>query len=241
MDSQVMEAREPRGGGTSALLEASGLSVRLGPEPASRLLFEGVGLSVAAGECVDLVGPSGSGKTMLLRTLARLHPYATGALALDGTPASGFTPQAWRMHVAMLPQKAAFLEGTVGSNLLAPFALAIRAEMPKPDEATMCALLNGVGLQALQLDGDISRLSVGQAARVALCRTLLTQPDVLLLDEADAALDSESVGLIGAVVSSYIAQGNRAALRIRHREDDGYTTRRLVLQDGVLSNEGEDA
>jgi len=221
-------------------LEGRGLGVRLGPGAEAPLLFEGVHLTLRPGEVVDLVGPSGSGKTTLLRVLARLHPFGFGELFLDGAPASDLTPQHWRTHVVLLPQKAAFIPGTVADNLLMAFGFATRAGVQRPDGAAQRRLLDAVGLADIELDHDVARLSVGQAARVALCRTLLTGPDVLLLDEADAALDPESVERISALVATYVGEGLHTCLRVRHRESDGHTTRRLVFAQGVLAEEALD-
>lgn len=218
-------------------LEARGITVSLGSASDSRPLFQGLSLNLAPGEVVDLTGPSGSGKTMLLRVLARMYPFTQGSLVLDGVPAEDFSPQHWRTHVSLLPQTAAFVEGSILDNVLMPFRLAANADMPRPDERELRAMLDDVGLGGVDLSRPIERLSVGQAARVALCRTLAVRPDVLLLDEVDAALDPESVEHIGSLVARYVGQDLRACLRIRHREADAYTTRCLRLSDGCLTQE----
>lgn len=219
------------------ILMAEDLSVHLGSAADAQVLFSGVGLELSAGDLVDLVGPSGSGKTTLLRTLARLHPWATGKLSLDRIPATDITPQVWRTRVALLPQKAAFVEGTIADNLLLPYGLIAWAQTKRPDETQLRSILDDVGLEDIELEHDVERLSMGQSARVALCRTLLTKPEVLLLDEADAALDPVSVERISLLVAGYVRAGRHACIRIRHRESDGHTTRRLVFSDGRLREE----
>lgn len=216
-------------------LVARDLSVRLGPATTNRVLFKGVDLALRPAEVCDLTGPSGSGKTTLLCALARLHPYASGMLVLEGRDSSTITPQHWRTHVALLPQKAAFVSGTVRDNFLLAFGFADKAQAAKPGDEDMLQILEQVGLGSIELDHSIDRLSVGQAARVALCRTLLTKPDVLLLDEVDAALDAESVKMIGELTRRYVNEQCRTCLRIRHREPDEYTTRSLVFAGGMLT------
>lgn len=219
------------------VLEARDIAVFPGLSGAERPLFQGLSLSLAPREVVDLIGPSGSGKTTLLRVLARMYPCAQGDLILDGVPSENFSPQHWRTHVSLLPQTAAFVEGTILDNILMPFRLTANAEVPRPTDDEMREMLDGVGLGDIDPTRSIDRLSVGQAARVALCRTLSVRPDVLLLDEVDAALDPESVEHIGALVARYVGQGLRACLRIRHRDPDAYTTRCLKLSEGSLSQE----
>lgn len=233
----ILQQHGERMAGSLKLFKAENMSVRLGPRSTDKVLFSGVSLEVSPNDVIDLVGPSGSGKTTLLSALARLHPYASGDLTLNGIPASAFTPTHWRTHVALLPQKAAFAPGSVGDNLLLPFMFADKKETPKPTEEAMSELLAEVGLADIALAHSIDRLSVGQMARIAFCRTLLTKPDVLLLDEVDAALDVRSVERIGALVARYVSREGRSCIRIRHREADEYTTRRMLFSQGVLTEE----
>ncbi|MCI1260273.1 MAG: ATP-binding cassette domain-containing protein, partial [Atopobiaceae bacterium] len=180
---------------------------------------------------------SGCGKTTLLRTLALLEPGATGRVRLDGTDSSSFTPQHWRARVTLLPQSPALVRGTVAENLLLPYSMSVRAASGAPDEGRMRALLDDVGLDDVELTRDVSRLSLGQKARVALVRTIVTDPDVLLLDEADASLDTESMERIGELTARYVGEGHRGCLRIRHRDPDRYTMRRLAFGDGTFVEE----
>jgi putative ABC transport system ATP-binding protein len=223
--------------GGQEILSAQGMQVRMGPLPEDRLLFSDLDLSLNPQEIVDLTGPSGSGKTTLLCALARMHPYAQGVLSLEGIDSSEFTPQHWRSHVALLPQKAAFVSGTVKDNFLFAYRFADKEQVSKPSDETMRLILARVGLCDIELGHDIDHLSVGQAARVALCRTLLTSPDVLLLDEVDAALDTASVKKISELISQYVQEEYRCCIRIRHREHDEYTTRHLVFAQGFLTEE----
>ena len=200
----------------------------------SPVVLDGVRLEVAAGEVVDIGGPSGAGKTTLLRALARLLPDASGHLVLRGTSASDIAPGEWRMRVTLLPQKAALRAGTVRENLVLPWTLKLRSGEPPPAEEALAAALADVALADIALDRDVSRLSVGQAARLALARTVLTRPDVLLLDEPDAALDDESAAQVAAMTARFAAECG-AVIRVRHQRAGELATRRLRLADGHLS------
>ncbi len=96
------------------------------------------------------------------------------------------------------------------------------------DDSALTAALERIGLADITLDRDASRLSVGQAARIALMRVLLTGPRVLLLDEPDAALDEASSDAVTALTRDF-ARGGGAVVRVRHHRTDGLASRRLCL------------
>jgi putative ABC transport system ATP-binding protein len=226
----------------TALLEARALTaVLLGDEGDVRVL-DSVSLAVSAGEIIDVTGPSGSGKSTLLRALARLLPGATGDLALNGTPAETLPPAQWRGAVALLPQKPVMVSGSVRDNLTLPWRLALRRSRPAPDDHLLAEGLARLGVDAA-LDRDASRLSVGQAARVAFLRTTLTEPRVLLLDEPDAALDDTSADAMADMIAEFAAKlgaddtPGRAVIRVRHHRSDGVAPRRLRLEHGRLAAE----
>ena len=215
------------------LLSAKGLSAHLPGDSGLVRVLDGLDLEVEAGEVVDIVGPSGSGKSTLVRALARLLPGVEGSLVLRGESSDRISAQVWRTRVALLPQRSVLVGGTVRENLLLGFELKVRAQAPRPDDAALRDWLVRAGLTDVELERDAVRLSVGQQARVALLRTCLTSPDVLLLDEPDAALDPDSARAIRELAVRIVASGT-AIVRVRHREDDGLAARRLWLEDGRL-------
>ncbi|NTU71294.1 MAG: ATP-binding cassette domain-containing protein [Coriobacteriia bacterium] len=221
------------------MFDARGLVASMPTESGRARVLDGASLSVAAGELVDVVGPSGCGKSTLLRALARLLPGATGELSLDGVRADQMTPAAWRLQVALVPQVPALLYGDVASNLLLPWTLRARHAGERPANAGLREALDAVGLADIALDRDSSRLSVGQAARVALARVALTSPRVLLLDEPDAALDDASTEAVTALTRAFVERGG-AVVRVRHHRADGLANRRLRLSGGTLSLEAGD-
>lgn len=217
---------------TDSILVAQDLRYTL--PGATAPVLDGVSLTLARGELVDVTGPSGCGKTTLLRALARLLPAATGNLLLDGVSAADILPRDWRTRVALLPQIAALSEGSVRDNLLMPWTLKVRAEEPRPADDHLAEALAGVGLADITLDRDATRLSVGQAARVSLLRVVLTRPEVLLLDEPDANLDDDSASQVAALTAGFVASGG-AALRVRHLRRDGAGTRRIRVEAGEIT------
>lgn len=218
---------------SAALLEAHDIRARRETERGPAEVLAGASLTLSGGELVDVVGPSGAGKTTLLLALARLLPGATGDLALSGRAASSFTPQAWRRHVAYLPQVATLVTGTVGDNLLLPWHLKVREDETAPCADDLRAAMADVGLADIGLERDPARLSVGQTARVALLRVMLTHPKVLLADEPDAALDDESAAQVARLLERFV-DGGGAVVRVRHVRVDERADRRLRLAAGRL-------
>lgn len=220
------------------LFDARNVTASMPTENGAVRILDGISIAVSGGELVDVVGPSGSGKTTLLRALARLLPCATAELALDGISAEQIAPGAWRAAIALLPQKPAIAEGDVRANLLLPWTLRVRHGDVRPSDTALMGALARVGLDDVGLDRDASRLSVGQAARVALTRVLLTGPRVLLLDEPDAALDEASSDAVTTLTREF-AQSGGAVIRVRHHRTDGLAVRRLRLVGGQLAPDGE--
>jgi len=221
---------------TTPLLEARSLSVGRHGDAGILRVLDGLDLAVVGGALTDIVGPSGSGKTTLLLALARLLPGATGELLLRGEPAQRVEPRLWRTKVAYLPQRSSMFPGTVEDNLLLAWRLSVRSGLAVPDGGRLREVLDSVHLGDVALDRDASRLSEGQAARIALLRTVLTGPDVLLLDEPDAALDDESARQVGLLTRRFVDEGG-AAVRVRHLRGDGHADRRMRLTGGRLVEE----
>lgn len=217
-------------------LEARSLTVSRHGDAGLLRVLDGIDLMLAGGTLVDVVGPSGAGKTTLLLALARLLPGVEGSLALDGEPSSAIDPRTWRVRVAYLPQRSALLPGTVGHNLTLPWRLKVRAEVHPPGSEALRAALDRVRLSDVALDRDVARLSEGQSARIALLRTVLTRPRVLLLDEPDAALDEESAEQVGQLTREFVDAGG-AVVRVRHHRTDGLAERRVRLSGGALVEE----
>jgi len=225
------------------LLESLGLTlVRAGDAGPVRVL-DGVSLALSGGELVDVVGPSGSGKSTLLLAMARLLPGVRGQLRLDGRPAEEWPPTRWRTHVTLLPQKPTLVPGTVADNLLLPWRLKVRAAEQPPTAGALADALASLGLDDVSPARDVTRLSVGQQARVALLRVLLTRPQFLLLDEPDAALDNDSAARVTDAVVRFVHEGG-GAVRVRHLRSDEHATRRYRMEAGrlaeaALANGGE--
>jgi len=176
-------------------------------------ILDGVSLAVDAGETVAVVGPSGAGKSSLLRLLDRLDEPTGGTVYLDGTDYRSLDPETLRKRVGLVPQQPALRDGTVRENVT--IGPRLRGESVATER--VAELLADVGL-AGYADRDVSDLSGGEAQRVAIARTVANDPDVLLLDEPTASLDSEAEAAIERLLTDLLATGERTAILVTHDE-----------------------
>lgn len=139
-------------------------------------------LSIPSGSTA-LLGPSGSGKSTLLRLLNRLADPDDGTVRFHGTDVRELDPLELRRRVGLVPQMPAPVPGSVADNVC--FGPRLEGREVDPERPVRLA-----GLDRSFLDRDASRLSVGEQQRVMLARALALEPEVLLLDEPTASLDS---------------------------------------------------
>jgi len=166
-------------------------------------------LTLQEGEIVSVVGPSGCGKTTLLNTLCGLLTPDSGRIRWHGREVSG-QPQ----NVGYMLQKDLLLpwRTALGNAML---GLEIRGVAPSEAQDRGHAMLDQLGLHGFA-DHYPSTLSGGMRQRVALARTLVHEPDVLLLDEPFAALDFQSKLLIESDTAALVRQSKRSLLLITH-------------------------
>ena len=171
---------------SAATLRLSAVRIEL----AGRELVPPLSLDVAPGECVTVMGPSGCGKSTLLAFVAgTIDPVfrATGRVAVGERDVTGLPPEARRVGI-LFQDDLLFPHLSVGGNLA--FALAPRVRDRQARRARVEQALAEADLAGFA-DRDPATLSGGQRARVALMRTLLSEPEALLLDEPFNKLDAQ--------------------------------------------------
>ena len=185
-------------------------------------ILDGVDLEVPASGITVIVGPSGAGKTTLLRLCNRLEVPTSGTVAFRGDDIAGLDPLDLRRRVGMAFQRPTVLGGSVRDNL------AVAA--PGSSNGRLAESLDRVELDRSLLDRAADVLSVGEAQRMCLARTLLTEPEALLADEPTAALDVGRRAGIERLVGGLAADG-MPVLWVTHDLDQA---RRLADRTVVL-------
>lgn len=151
---------------------------------------------------VVLTGQSGSGKSLLLKLLASLLPATTGTISLDGNTLTELTPAVWRSQVAYLAQLGEMVEGTVLDNLTLPFSLKFYRHHEFNIEWYLAKLAK-LGKSEAFLSQNSQTLSGGEKQLVNLLRTLQLHPNILLLDEPTASLDSTTTQQVETLISDW--------------------------------------
>ncbi|KAL3335426.1 hypothetical protein AABB24_031575 [Solanum stoloniferum] len=159
-------------------------------------ILKSVRVDIPTGVIMGIIGPSGSGKSKILRALNRLWEPPKNTVFLDGTDICDLDVLCLRRKVGMLFQLPVLFEGTVADNIR--YGLKLKGKKLSDNE--VYKLLTLADLDSSFFNKSGGELSVGQAQRVALARTLANEPEVLLLDEPTSALDPISTQNIEDVI-----------------------------------------
>lgn len=192
-------------------------STASGDRRAGDLVLRDVSLTARAGELVALVGPSGAGKTTLSALVSRLYDPTSGAVRIGGVDLRDATSASLRHRVGVVTQDAHLFHDTIRANLLYARPDATDADLDRALRLAQIAdLVDDLPEGLDTVVGDRGhRLSGGEKQRIAIARLLLKAPDVVILDEATAHLDSESEVAVKAALDE--ALSGRTSLVIAHR------------------------
>ena len=181
-----------------------------------------------------LKGDSGSGKSTLLKIISQLINADEGKITIPGCEEDDILSQ--RRKVQYLPQLPVMFPGSVEKNLLKPFSFKPYMDQ-QPSQGKLSQALITLFPEGIDLDKDAQKLSQGQKQRVALCRILLLEPHILLVDEPAASLDDNSRRLVDeAIWQFYKTEKNRMVIYISHHSNilAGENFTHLLVHDGVL-------
>ena len=205
-------------------------NVQFAYDPA-RPILKGISFEIPAGKTVAVVGPSGSGKSTLARLLFRFYDIQQGRITMAGQEIRDVTQASMRQAIGIVPQDTVLFNDTVAYNIAYGRPGASQAEV---EDAARAARIHDfiastpkgyatmVGERGLKLSG-------GEKQRVAIARTLLKNPPVLIFDEATSALDSANERAIQAELQS--AARNRTTLLIAHRLSTVVDAHQILVMD----------
>src|SRR4051812_40384841 len=215
--------------------------LRFGYEP-DREILKGIDIDVRPGTMTAVVGPSGAGKSTLSRLLFRFYDPTGGRIAIDGQDIAAVTQDSLRAAIGIVPQDSVLFNDTIGYNIGYGREGAGQAEIEAAARGAaihdfIASLPQGyesqVGERGLKLSG-------GEKQRVAIARTLLKNPPILIFDEATSALDSRTEAAIQETVRSVAAK--RTSIVIAHRLSTIVDADQIVvLDDGRVAERGTHA
>lgn len=208
----------------------------------SRKILKGISFEVPAGKTVAIVGPSGAGKSTISRLLFRFYDVQGGQVLIDGQDVRDVTQKSLRGAIGMVPQDTVLFNDTIAYNIRYGRIGASEEDMQKAAELAQIGpfierLPEGyrsmVGERGLKLSG-------GEKQRVAIARTILKAPPILMLDEATSALDSHTEQEIQAALD--LVSKGRTTIVIAHRLSTVITADEIiVLKDGQIAERGTHA
>lgn len=236
-DEEVIDAP-----GAASLLCAGGAiefsNVSFGYSP-EKLVLRNVNFAVPAGKTVAIVGPSGAGKSTIVRLLFRFYDVQSGAILIDGQNIKLVQQQSLRKAIGVVPQDTVLFNNTIfynieygkiGSSCDEVYEAARMADMHERILSFPDRYETKVGERGLRLSG-------GEKQRVAIARTLLKSPIIVLLDEATSALDTNTERNIQAALARVCS--NRTTIIIAHRLSTIiHADEILVLKEGTIAERG---
>lgn len=182
-----------------AVLELQNVSY----ENDNKKILSDVSLLLEAGDFLSIVGPSGSGKSTLLRLCSNLISPTSGDILFKGKSVSEYNPTEWRRHIAYCFQTPQLFGNTVKDNISFPYTI----RNSKTDEIRVEELFRLFQMSTEYLEKDVRTLSGGEKQRIALIRSLLFLPEILLLDEVTSSLDEENTIIVEEVIKTLNKKG----------------------------------
>jgi len=207
--------------------------------PDSESVLRNITFEIPAGKWICIMGPSGSGKSTLLHLLARLHDPSSGDILVDGIPLSGIKFSSLRRHMALVSQEPQIFSGTIRDNIIYGYVEAEPSQImaaAKASDSHKFIMKLPVKYETTVGEKGIT-LSGGQRQRISIARALLTNPEVLLLDDCTSALDADTERRIQVTLSRLLV-GKTAAIVSQRVSMAMRCDRICVLENGIITEAG---
>jgi len=207
-------------------------------DPARKIL-KGISFDVPANATVAIVGPSGAGKSTVARLLYRFYDINDGRILIDGQDIRDVAQESLRAAIGIVPQDTVLFNDTIGYNIR--YGRWDASETDVREAARMAQVARFIEALPDGYDTQVGerglKLSGGEKQRVAIARTILKGPPILILDEATSALDTATEQEIQSALEE--VSHNRTALVIAHRLSTVVNADSIiVLQDGAIAEQG---
>ncbi|NLD72268.1 MAG: ABC transporter ATP-binding protein [Chloroflexi bacterium] len=195
-------------------------------------VLHNVSVEIEAGDTVALVGPTGAGKTTIASLLMRFYDVDEGAIRIDGRDIRKVTVETLRKQLGVVPQEPFLFQGTIAYNIAFGRPDATREEVVAAAKAAnahefIAALPGGYDTE---IQEESTNLSLGQRQLVCLARVILSQPKILVLDEATSSVDLRTEGLIQDAMETLMS--GRTSLVIAHRLATVQRASKILVIDG---------
>ncbi len=242
----VLDSQEEKDTGTAALARARGelvfdrVSLRY-ERDADRYALQDISFTAAPGTVTAIVGRSGSGKTSLVRLVPRFYEPSSGTITLDGVPLDDYRLADLRRQIALVGQRVMLFDDSIAANIAYASDADAQALRAAAEAANAWEFIERLpqGLDT-PIGENGAMLSGGQRQRLAIARAILRDAPILVLDEATAALDTESERLVQEALNRLMP--DRTTLVIAHRLSTiEHADQVLVLDQGRLVERGTHA
>lgn len=205
----------------------------------SQTVLHGISFRAKKGEIVALVGPSGGGKTTIARLIPRFYDCNSGGVYIDGINIKEYSLSSLRSQIGIVSQNVVLFNTTIAENIKYPKLDATQEEMI--GAAKMAYAYDFIMELPNQFETNVGekgvKLSGGQKQRIAIARTVLMNPQILILDEATSSLDSESEYYIQLAINNLME--GRTTVTIAHRLSTiTHAHRILVIEKGKVIDVG---
>lgn len=196
-------------------------------------ILQNISITIDTGDYISIVGPSGSGKSTFLKLCCHLISPTDGKIQFNGTDIMSLNPVELRKRISYCFQTPVLFGDTVQDNLIYPYTI----RNLSMDSKRVNELFAKFNLSMDFLGHEVKNLSGGEKQRIALIRTLLFKPEVLLLDEVTSALDVENTGIVEKGIQSLNQEGI-TVLWVTHSPEQSkkYANKLLTIEDGKIKS-----